>query len=110
MPGQRARLGRDALLHVAVGGDREGVVVDDVVAVAVEARREHPLGQRHPDRMRDALSQRAGGHFDPREVVVLRVPGRPRPELAELHDVVLETDVVAGQVERRIEQHRGVAG
>ena len=46
MTGQRRGLGGDALLDVAVGCDGEGVVVDDLVTVPVEAGGEHPLGQR----------------------------------------------------------------
>ena len=44
----------------------------------------------------------------PGQVAVLGVAGGLRAELAELLDVVLEADVVAGQVQRRVQQHRRV--
>ena len=106
--GERGRLGRDALLQVAVGGDEVGVVVDRRVVAAVEARGQHALAERHPDRGRDALPERAGGRLDARHVAVLGVAGARRVELAEVLDVV-ERDVVARQVEDRVEQHRRVA-
>ena len=84
---ERRRLARDALLEVAVGADEVGVVVDDLVAVAVEARGEHALGQRHADRVGDALAERPGGHLDARGVPVLGVPGGGRAELAEALEV-----------------------
>ena len=76
MAGERARLGRDALLEVAVGGDHEGVVVDDLVAGAVEARGQHALGERHADGVGDALAERAGRDLDAGRVAVLGVAGR----------------------------------
>ncbi len=104
--GERAGLAGDALLHVAVAGDRERVVVDDVVA---EAGVEHPLAEREPRAHRDALSERAGRRLDPRRVAVLRVARRRGVELAEALDVV-EREPVPGQVQQRVEQHRRVAG
>ena len=105
--GQRRRLGLDALLHVAVGGDEVGEVRDRLLVRLVEARGQHPLAQRHPDRGGDPLPERAGGRLDARHVAVLRVAGARRVELAEALDLV-ERDVVARQVERRVEQHRRV--
>ena len=71
--GQRGRLGGDALLEIAVGGDHVRVVIDDLVTVAVEARGQHPLGQRQADGGRDALPERAGGRLDPGRVAVFRM-------------------------------------
>ena len=106
--GQRGRLAGDPLLEVAVGGDRERPVIDYLMAGAVEAGREHPLGQRHPHRVGDPLSERAGGDLDPGQVAVLGMTRGHRAELAEPLEVVLEADVVAGQVQGRIQQHRRV--
>ena len=108
VPGKRGRLAGDSLLEVSVGGDHERPVVDDLVAGPVEPGREHPLGQRHADRVGDPLPERAGGHLDAREVIVLGMAGGHRAELAELLEVVLEADVVAGQVQGRVQQHRRV--
>ena len=107
MAGQRARLRRDALLQVAVGGDHVGAVVDDLVAGPVQPLREHALAEREADRGGDALAERAGRRLDPRRVPVLGVAGARRAELAEVLDVV-ERDAVARQVQRRVEEHRGV--
>ncbi len=107
--GERAGLGGHALLDVAVAGDREGAVVDQVVPGAVVTGGQHRLGEREADRHRDALAERAGGGLDPGRVAALGVPGGRAAQLAEVLQVV-ERQPVAGQVERRVEQHRGVAG
>ena len=86
--GERGGLVLDALLHVAVGRDHVGVVVDDVVAGLVEAGGEHALGEREADRRRDALAERAGRRLDARHVAVLGVAGGRRAELAEVLEVV----------------------
>ena len=109
MPRQRPRLARDSLLDVTVGGDHERVVIDDLVAFLVEPRREHPLREREPDGVADALAQRPGGDLDARHVAVLGMAGGARAELAELHDVLLETDLVTREVQRRVQEHRSVA-
>ena len=105
--GDRARLGRHALLHVPVAGDHVGPVVDDVVAGAVELGGEPPLGDRHPHRVAEALAERAGGRLDPGRQAVLGVARRDRAPLAERLEVV-EADVVPGQVQERVQQHRRV--
>ena len=104
--GQRARLGGDPLLEVAVGDDHVGEVADHLL---VEAGGEHALAERHADRGRDALSERPGGGLDPRRVAVLGVAGGRRAELAEVLEVV-ERDPVPGQVQDRVQEHRRVAG
>ena len=54
--GEADRLVVDALHQVAVAGDHEGAVIDQIVAVdGVEVA----LGDRHPDRHGDALTQAA---------------------------------------------------
>ncbi len=106
--GERAGLGGDALLDVAVACDREDVVVDDLVLALVEAGGQHALGEREPDRHRDALAERPGRRLDAGAVLALRVAGRGRADLTEVLDV-LERQRVAREVEHRIEQHRRVA-
>ena len=119
--GQRGRLGRDALHHVAVAAQRVDVVVEELVAGAVEVRRLPLGGDRHPDRGGDALAERPRGGLDARRPAVLRMPGAARVDLAEALDV-LERDrqlaeplvgrvdrLHAGEVQQRVEQRRGVA-
>ncbi len=78
--------------------------LDDLVPGAVEALREPALGEGHPHAHRDALAQRAGGALDPRRMPVLGVARRRGAPLAEGADVVL-VDVVAAQMEQRVEEH-----
>ena len=96
--GERGRLVRDPLHHVAVGHQRVGVVVDDGVAGAVVAVSEEPLRDGHADRVGGPLAERAGCRLDPRGHEVLGVAGRARAKLAEGLQVV-EAEVVAGQVQ-----------
>ena len=106
--GDRGGLVRDALHQVAVGADEPGAVVHDLVALAVEARGQHRLGQREAHRVGEALAERPGGDLDARGVAPLRVARRLGAELAEAHEL-LHGHVVAREVEHRVEQHRGVA-
>src|SRR5690606_23252633 len=62
--GQRRGLVRDAFHQAAVAQEYPGAVVDDVVAVAVEALRQQLLRQRETDRVGEPLAQRAGGGLD----------------------------------------------
>ena len=119
MAGDRAGLARDPLHQVAVAADRVDVEVEQLGA---EVRAEPLAGDRHPHGRRDALAERAGGRLHPRGEVVLGMPGRLGAELAERLDVVQadrrlpERLVVGvdrlrpGQVQQRVEQHRGVPG
>ena len=109
MAGQRAGLGGDALLDVAVGGDRVRVVVDDVAARPVEAGGPHALGERHARGVGDALAERAGRHLDAGGVAELRMARGRAAELAEVLEVV-EGEPVPGQIEHRVEEHRRVTG
>ena len=78
------------------------------MARPVELLGQQPLGDRHADRVADALAQRAGGGLDARRVAPLGMARRPRAPLAERLEVV-EREVVPAEVEQGILQHRGVA-
>ena len=89
--------------------DREDVVVLDLRAVALA---QEALGHRHADAVGEALAQRPGGDLDARrlvDLVALGVARRLRLPLAEVLEVV-HRDVVARQVQRRVQEHRAVAG
>ena len=67
--------------QIAVAGDHEGAVVDQVFAIECV---QMPLGDRHPDRHRDALAERAGGRLDPRQLEILRMARARAAELPEV--------------------------
>ena len=107
--GERAGLGGDALHQVAVAREHVGVVVDDRVARAVEARRQVRLGDGHADGVGEPWPSGPVVASTPGREVALRVAGRaaaPLPEALEL----VEREVVAGQVQQGVEQHRAVPG
>ncbi len=101
----RRRLRGDALHQVAVGADGEDVVV---AGGGAELLAQELLGHRHPDRVAEALAERARRRLDAVGVPVLGVARRAGAELAELLQVV-ERHVVAREVQAGIEQHRRVA-
>ena len=108
-PARLAASDADALLEVAVGADAVGPVVDDGVAGAVELGGQAPLRDGHAHGVGEALAERPGGGLDARRQAVLRVARGARAELAEALQLV-ERQVVAGEVQQRVEQHAGVAG
>ena len=107
MPGQRNRFVAEALHQAAVAGDHIGIVIDEIVA---EARIHQPLGQRHADRRRNALPERAGGRLHAGRVAIFGMPRRLRSPLPEGPEFVRRHALVAGQVQQRIQQHRAVTG
>ena len=106
MAGEVDRLVAHPLHQAAVAGDHPGVVVDE----AGMARGEGCFRDRHADRGREPLAERAGGRLDAERVAVFRMAGGLRAELPEALDLVDRHVRVAGQVEQPIEQHRPVAG
>ncbi len=83
-PASEAASDGDAFHQVAVADDRVGVVIDDVEFGAVVARRELRFGDRHADRIGQALPERSGGDFDAGRVAALGMPGRLAAPLAKL--------------------------
>jgi hypothetical protein len=106
--GEGAHLVRNALHEAAVAEEDIGVVIDHGVARAVEARREELLGERESDRVREPLAERSGGGLHARCVADLGMAGRLRVQLAEVAQL-LDRQVVAGEVEKRVLEHRAVA-
>ena len=99
--GQAGRLGRDALLEIAVGRDDVGPVIDDrpVGSVLVELGGQAPLSDGHADRVRESLAERSGGGLHAGRQAVLRMTGRDAAPLPEALQV-LHRDVVPGQVQQ----------
>ena len=116
VPGYGGRLARNALHHVAVAAEGEDVVVEKLEIRPVETRRQPLGGHGHADAVAAALAERAGGRLDARGVAVLRVARTLGRQLAEAFDVVegdggaslLFTVLHACEVQKRVEQHRGV--
>ena len=104
MAGERRRLVADALHEAPVAGDDVGVVVDEVGA---EALAQDALGDRHADGVAEALAERPGRDLDARRVAGLGVARRARLVLAERLDVG-ELEAVAGEVQHRVLEDRGV--
>jgi hypothetical protein len=107
--GERGRLVRDPLHQVTVAGQHPGAVVEQLEPRPVEARGEVALGEREADGGAEPLAERPGGHLDAGRQAVLRMARRLRAPLAEALELV-ERQVVAGQVQQRVEQRRGVPG
>ncbi len=120
VPGQRGRLGADALHQAAVPGDRVHVVVEQLEARPVEGGRLPDPGDGHAHAGGDPGAQRAGGALHPGGPAVLGVTRALGVQLSEALQV-LEPDrrlaerlVVGvhrlhpGQVQQRVEQRRRV--
>jgi hypothetical protein len=105
---QRAGFVADAFHQAAVAEEDPGAVIDDGAARPVEALGQQLFGQRHADGVGEALAERPGGRLDAGRVADFRVAGGAAAELAEVLQVV-EAQVVAGQMQQRVEQHRAVA-
>ena len=88
MPGQRGRLGADALHQAAVAAHRIDVVVEDLEARSVVARAQPLPRDGHADAGGDPLAQRTGGRLYSRHPMIFRMSGRLAAELAEVADVV----------------------
>ena len=105
VPANEAGFVRDTFHQAAVADDDPCVVVDHLVAGTVERARELALGQRHTDRIGEALSQRTGRRFDTGTFAIFGMPGGLRMQLAEVFDVV-DRHRVPGQMQHRVQEHR----
>ena len=108
---QRTGFMADALHQTTVAQKHIGHVVHDVQTAArlfaVERLRQHFFGQRHAHRVGDALAQWAGGGFHARGDVDLGVARGLAVQLAKLFQL-RHGQLVAGQVQQGIDQHRAV--
>ncbi|VGQ05312.1 hypothetical protein SB6094_03719 [Klebsiella quasivariicola] len=106
--GQGAHFVRNAFHHAAVAHKGVGVVVNDVVARTVKLRRQGFLGDSHPDRVSDTLTQRTGGGFHARGVADFRVTRGFGVQLAEVFQLGYR-QIVASEVQQAVNQHRTMA-
>ena len=108
MAGERGRLVADALHQAAVAGDDVGVVVDQLGA---EAGGQVALGQRHADRVGEALARAARSWSRcPSAWPCSGWPAVREPSWRKRCSSSSVMSGIAGEVEQRVEQHRAVAG
>ena len=107
MTSEGGRFMGDALHEAAIASDEPGVVIDRGLPLAIEARGEVCLGDRHPDGVGDALAEWAGGRLDAWGVPDLGVSRCLAPPLTEGFELI-EGEIVATQMKRGVEQHRRV--
>ena len=105
--GQGSDFVGNAFHHAAITQENVGVVVNDVVPWTVELRRHDFFSQGKTHGVGQALAQWTGGGLDARGVTEFRVTRGAAVQLAELLQVV-DRQVVAGQVQQRVDQHRAV--
>ena len=96
MSGESGCLVRDALHDVAVGAERDRVMIG-----------EPAFRQGHSHAGGNALAEGTRGHLHARDVAILWVSGGGSSPLAKVADVFVR-DVVAAQVEKRVQEHRRV--
>ncbi|OIQ68027.1 hypothetical protein GALL_503870 [mine drainage metagenome] len=97
----------DAFHQAAVTQEHVGMVVDDFVAGKIELARQHLLGEGHAHGIGQPLAQRAGGGFHAGGVADFGVPRGLAVQLAEALEF-LNGEVVAGEVQQGVDQHRTV--
>ena len=105
--GQRAGFVRNAFHQAAIAEEYIGVVVNNFVVGLVEFGCQQLFRHCHADGVGDALTEWAGSGFNARRVAVFRVTRRFRMQLAEALEFV-HRQVVAGQMQQRVQQHRAV--
>ncbi len=106
--GERSRLVADALHQAAVADDHKRAMIDDGMAGPVELRGKRLFGDRHADRVGEALAERPGGGLDAEGDAEFRMPRRLGMKLAEALEL-LDRQLIAGEMQQRVEQRRGVA-
>jgi len=99
---------RDALHQASVADEGERPMVDDRMVRPVEFVGQQPFRQRHADGVGKTLSEGTGCGLHTRRHPDLGMTGRSRTELTEPFQL-LDRQVIAGEIQKRVEQHRPVA-
>ena len=105
---QGARFVAHTLHQASIAHEHIGVVVNDVVGVAIELLGQEFFGQRHAHRIGQALTQGACGGLYSRGQVHLWVSRCQAVQFAKLLDL-RHWQIVTRQVQQGVEQHGGVA-
>ena len=98
---------RNAFHQAAIACEHPGEVIDDRVTVAIEFRGQQFFRKRHTHGIGEPLAQRAGGGFDARGDAHLGMTRCTRMKLTEIAQLA-DREIVAGEMEERIEQHGAV--
>ncbi len=106
--GQRASFVGDTFHQTAVAHKGVGVVIDDIVAVAVKLIGKNFFCQRHTHGIGNALPQWPSGGFNTRRIAVLWMARSFGVHLAEVLQL-FDRQIVAAQVQQRINQHGTMA-
>ncbi len=106
--GQRAHFMRDTFHQATITRKHVGKVIDDFEIFAVELCGQRALGNRHAHAIGEALAKRACGGFNSRRVTKFGMAGGTGVKLAEIFQV-LDTEVISGQMQQRVDQHRTMA-
>jgi hypothetical protein len=109
MARERRGLVRDPLHEAAVAHDAEHASARRRELGAREARVGHARGEREADRVAEALTERTRRGLDARREAVLGMARCAAVQLTEASQLV-ERQVVTGQVQQRVEEHRAVPG
>src|ERR1700684_1987956 len=101
MAGERGRFLSDAFHEIAIAANRVCMVIDDVVARAIEASGEPCLGDGHADAVSETLTKRAGGDFNTRRVAALGMARCLAAPLTEAFQF-FERKVVTGEMQQAV--------
>jgi hypothetical protein len=107
MTGKRRSLAADPLHHVAIAGENVREVIHNCRSSAVEGGTQEALGYGHANCVGKALAERTSGRFDANRMTVFRMAGRLAAPLTKRTQIV-EAQVIASQVQKRIEEQAAV--
>ena len=107
MAGQRACLGSDAFLHVAVAAQTDHMLIENLVLIRIETCRRHLCRHGNPNRVADSLTEWARCAFHTGRLAKFRVPRRFGMQLAETLDL-RHRQVVTAHVQPGVQEHAAV--
>jgi len=107
MARQRAGLGRDSLLHVAVTAQTDHMLIENFALIRVETRRRHFCRHRNANRVADALAEWPRRAFHTRSMAKFRVARRLGMQLPESF-YFRHRQVVTAHVQPGVKEHAAV--
>ena len=104
MPGQRARLGGNALLHIAIAAQTNYMLIENFVLVRVKTRGGHLRRHGNANCVAYALTERPCRAFHSRRFTKFRVPRCPGMQLPEPFDL-RHRQIIAAHVQPCVKKH-----